>query len=83
MELKRATPTIDELKTITEKHLSNELDIMEMILGLDEKHIEEFYRWYINHPYRKGIGEIKEIVRQAKSNREYKKFSTWSFGPES
>jgi hypothetical protein len=42
VELRKAAPTIDELKTIVEKHLSNELDIMEMIFGLDKKHIEQF-----------------------------------------
>ncbi len=40
-----------------------------MIFDLDKNDVEQFYEWYINHPYRKGIGEIKEIVRQARTNR--------------
>jgi hypothetical protein len=61
--------SLDELKKIVENHLSNELDLMQMIFDLDKNDVEQFYEWYINHPYRKGIGEIKEIVRQARTNR--------------
>ncbi len=76
MQLKGATPSIDELKTIVERHLCNELDIMEMVCKLDKSHLEQFSGWYINHPYRRGIEEIKKIVRKEGSDREHKKISS-------
>ena len=61
--------TLQEMKNIVENHLSNELDIMKMIFDLNNNDVEQFYEWYLNHPYRKGIGEIKQIVRQTGTNR--------------
>lgn len=54
---------LDNLKKIAESHMQREVDIMEMVMGLDNKDIEQFYRWYINHPYSKGIRELQQIVR--------------------
>jgi glutamyl-tRNA reductase len=61
---------LDKLKEIVHKHLSTELDIMEMIIGLDENSAKQFYDWFSAHPYRKGIGEIKDIIRQKRANRQ-------------
>jgi hypothetical protein len=36
---------------------------METVMELDNNDIELFYRWYINHPYSKGIRELQQIVR--------------------
>jgi hypothetical protein len=43
---------------------------MEMIFSLDNNSAKQFYDWFLAHPYRKGIGEIKDIVRQKGANRE-------------
>jgi hypothetical protein len=57
-------PSLEELKARVEKHLANELDILEMILQSDDPILEDFYKWYLSHPYRKGIQEVKEIVER-------------------
>ena len=54
--------SIEELKRIVESHMRKELDIMEMTLNLDKNDIEEFHRWYISHPYSKGIKELQDRV---------------------
>lgn len=55
--------TLEELKEITKKHMMKELDIMEMMFKLDNDEVEDFYQWYINHPYCKGIRDIQQLVR--------------------
>jgi hypothetical protein len=55
--------TLSELKNVVEKHMEKEVHIMEMVMNLDNKDIELFYRWYINHPYSRGIRELQQIVR--------------------
>lgn len=54
---------LDDLKKIAELHMQREVDIMELVMGLDNNDIELFYRWCINHPYSKGIRELQQIVR--------------------
>ena len=61
--------TLDNLKIIVEDHMKRELDIMEIILKSDKNVVEEFYRWYISHPYCKGIDELRQIVREP-ANKE-------------
>jgi glutamyl-tRNA reductase len=56
--------TLDKLKKIVEDHMKKELDIMEIILKLDKSVVEEFHRWYISHPYCKGIDELRQVVRK-------------------
>ena len=51
------------LKKLAERHMQKEVEIMEMVMGLNNNDIELFYRWYINHPYSKGIRELQQIVR--------------------
>jgi hypothetical protein len=51
------------LKKIAELHMQREVDIMELVMGLDNNDIELFYTWYINHPYSQGIRELQQIVR--------------------
>lgn len=52
-----------------EKHLSNELDIMETIFQMSGDDIKSFYKWYMDHPYRKGIEEIQNVIRRG-TNKE-------------
>ena len=33
-----------------------------MILKMPDEDVKEFYRWYISHPYTKGIREVIRIV---------------------
>jgi hypothetical protein len=54
---------LDDLKKVAESHMQKEVDIMETVMELDNNDIELFYRWYINHPYSKGIRELQQIVR--------------------
>jgi hypothetical protein len=54
---------LDDLKKVAELHMQKEVDIMETVMELDNNDIELFYRWYINHPYSKGIRELQQIVR--------------------
>jgi hypothetical protein len=54
---------LDGLKKVAELHMQREVDIMETVMELDDNDIELFYRWYINHPYSKGIRELQQIVR--------------------
>lgn len=54
---------LDDLKKVAELHMQREVDIMETVMELDNNDIELFYRWYINHPYSKGIRELQHIVR--------------------
>jgi hypothetical protein len=54
---------LDDLKKVAELHMQREVDIMETVMELDDNDIELFYRWYINHPYSKGIRELQQIVR--------------------
>jgi hypothetical protein len=61
--------TLDNLKIIVEEHMKRELDIMEIILKSDKNVVEEFHRWYISHPYCKGIDELRQIVRE-RANKE-------------
>ena len=56
--------TLKELKDITITHMKKELDIMESMFDINEKDIKEYYNWYINHPYCKGIRELQEYVRR-------------------
>lgn len=58
--------SLAELKEIIVSHLKKELDIMEMMLTLDGSETKEFCEWYINHPYKKGIKEIQELVKRGK-----------------
>jgi hypothetical protein len=55
--------SLKKLKKVVEAHMKKELDIMEMTLNLDKNEIEEFHRWYISHPYSKGIRELQDFVR--------------------
>jgi hypothetical protein len=59
----RMSTKLDHLKKIAELHMQREVDIMEMVMGLDNNDIELFYTWYINHPYSQGIRELQQIVR--------------------
>ena len=34
-----------------------------MILKMPDEDVKEFYRWYISHPYTKGIREVIRIVQ--------------------
>ena len=54
---------LSHLKKLAERHMQKEVDIMEMVMGLNNNDIELFYLWYINHPYSKGIRELQQIVR--------------------
>jgi glutamyl-tRNA reductase len=54
---------LDDLKKVAESHMQKEVEIMEMVMELDNNDIELFHRWYINHPYSKGIRELQQIVR--------------------
>jgi hypothetical protein len=54
---------LGHLKKVAERHMQREVEIMEMVMGLNNNDIELFYRWYINHPYSKGIRELQQIVR--------------------
>jgi hypothetical protein len=54
---------LNDLKKVAELHMQREVDIMETVMELDNNDIELFYRWYINHPYSKGIRELQQIVR--------------------
>ncbi|MGI0043929.1 MAG: hypothetical protein ACRD47_09475 [Nitrososphaeraceae archaeon] len=54
---------INDLKKDAELHMQKEVEIMEMVMELDNNDIELFHRWYINHPYSKGIRELQQIVR--------------------
>jgi hypothetical protein len=54
---------LDDLKKVAELHMQREVDMMETVMELDNNDIELFYRWYINHPYSKGIRELQQIVR--------------------
>ncbi|MDP9290385.1 MAG: hypothetical protein M3P08_19610 [Thermoproteota archaeon] len=56
--------TLNELKQIVEQHMKNELGVMELTLSLENKDVDEFTRWYINHPISRGIREVQEIVRR-------------------
>jgi hypothetical protein len=60
----KLVPSLEELKERVEKHLANELDILEMILQTDDPILKDFYNWYASHPYRKGIQEVREIVER-------------------
>jgi hypothetical protein len=60
---------LDRLKKIVELHMVREVDIMEMVMGLDNNDIELFYIWYINHPYSQGIRELQQIVRNKTDRR--------------
>jgi hypothetical protein len=60
---------LEEIEEITTLHLKKEPDIMEMVFKIDDSEAKEFYKWYVNHPTRKGIGKIKEFVRGTKTNR--------------
>lgn len=60
---------LDRLKKIVELHMVREVDIMEMVMGLDNNDIELFYTWYINHPYSQGIRELQQIVRNKTDRR--------------
>jgi len=60
---------LDRLKKIAELHMVREVDIMEMVMGLDNNDIELFYTWYINHPYSQGIRELQQIVRNKTDRR--------------
>ena len=60
---------LDRLKKIAELHMEREVDIMEMVMGLDNNDIELFYTWYINHPYSQGIRELQQIVRNKTDRR--------------
>lgn len=61
--------SLNRLK-IVEEHLARELDILEESFKLNDEDVKKFYRWYMNHPYRKGIEELVEIVRRGKTNRK-------------
>jgi hypothetical protein len=54
---------LTHLKKLAERHMQKEVEIMEMVMGLNNNDIELFYLWYINHPYSKGIRELQQIVR--------------------
>lgn len=63
LSVDRMSTKLNHLKKIAELHMQREVDIMEMVMGLDNNDIELFYRWYINHPYSQGIRELQKIVR--------------------
>lgn len=54
---------LDSIMKLIELHMLREVHIMEMVMKLDNNDIEKFYRWYINHPYSRGIRELQKIVR--------------------
>lgn len=62
------TKTLEEIKQITIQHMKKELDIMEIMFQLDNDHAQEFHKWYINHPYCKGIREIQDLVKRGNKN---------------
>ena len=49
--------------------MKNEVGVMELTMGLCEQDIEEFSRWYINHPISRAIREVQEIVRRGRNNQ--------------
>jgi hypothetical protein len=61
---------LNDLKKVAELHMQREVDIMAIVMELDNNDIELFYRWYINHPYSKGIRELQQIVRNQTDRRE-------------
>lgn len=62
--------TLDQLKKF-EAHMKDELKIMEVILHYDQNVASEFQEWYINHPYCKGIEELRQIGKKGR-DRENK-----------
>mgnify|MGYP001606478529 CR=1 FL=1 len=54
---------LDRLKRKTETHLRRELQIMAVVLKLSKEDAGRFLKWYLRHPYRRGIKEVVEIVR--------------------
>jgi hypothetical protein len=59
-----------KLKEVVDQQLRKELDILEVILQMEKTDLQAFHKWYINHPYYKGIREVKEIVGQRARNEE-------------
>lgn len=43
---------------------------METILKMDEEDAKVFLKWYLNHPYRKGIVEVLAIISGRSANTE-------------
>ena len=60
---------LDRLKKTVKDHLKRELDIMDCILKLTAKDTEEFYKWYMKHPYRKDIEEVVQVVRRGTNTK--------------
>jgi hypothetical protein len=60
---------LNDLKKVAELHMQKEVDIIGMVMELDNNDIELFYKWYINHPYSKGIRELQQIVRNQTDRR--------------
>lgn len=59
--------SLNNLKKTVEAHLKKELDIFEIILKMKEEDVGIFLKWYLNHPYVKGIKEVLEILRAGKT----------------
>jgi hypothetical protein len=68
---------LNELKRIVESHTKTAIDIMEMIFRLDEKDLEDFTIWYNNHPYCRGVDEIRNVVRGGSNKSNKKSFSIY------
>ena len=58
------------MQELVDQQLRKEIDILEAILQMDKDDFQGFDKWYINHPYYKGIREVIEIVGQRARNEE-------------
>ena len=68
-----SVPTLSELKKMVEAHMKNEVNIMSVILNSDQKTVLEFQEWYINHPYCKGIEELRQIGKNGRDRQNKKR----------
>jgi hypothetical protein len=46
---------LEEVEDLMEKHLQQEIDVMNKWLELNENDNKTFVDWYINHPLRKSL----------------------------
>lgn len=64
--------SLEELKHRTEKHMKDELDIMEMIFAIDKRDLPAYTAWYNSHPYCICIEDIREIVQRRSTESDEK-----------
>jgi len=57
---------VSSLKRKIEKHFKNEISIMADVSELSEVEASELLEWIEHNPYRKGIKEVVDYVREGK-----------------